>query len=120
MQSNILLKLKNVLVENNDKKINELISFLEYQEGSYITTNDIANKINISYDIAKKIVKILLLEDYLEMNFKVYCENSLDMCDDEIYSSIEDIPKEFCTKCAKECSVIKNIIIIYKVLEKDL
>lgn len=114
MQSNIYARLKTVCQELDDNKISILEDFLEYQINSYITYNDIANKINISSTSAKKIINELIKADIIDMCFKLCCNNEMDM-DDIIYYDIKDIPDEECDGCEKGCSIIKNVIVLYKV-----
>lgn len=101
----------------DEEELNELSNFLKYHKKSHVTSNDIANRLDISYEDAKAVVKLLLGFDMLEMNFKVYCSNSCEADNDTIYESIEDIPNEICVFCEKGCSILKNIIVIYKVLD---
>lgn len=103
-----------------DKTILEkLKSYLEYHVDSNISSNELANKLNISYSDAKKVMNELLKNKIVDMLFKVYCSNELDIEGTEIYDNIEDIPSNECGKCDKECSILKNIIIIYKVLGEN-
>lgn len=114
MQSNIYAKLKEVCNELDDNKITILKDFLQYQFNSYISYNDIANKINISSSSAKKIINELIKADIIDMCFKLCCNNEMDM-DDRIYNDIRDIPDEKCDGCEKGCSILKNVIVLYKV-----
>ncbi|EOU1841393.1 hypothetical protein IZT14_001668 [Clostridium perfringens] len=116
MQSNILLKLKKTLKILKEEKFNELKEFLEYHEDGYLTSNEVANRLDISFEDAQIIMRELYTNDYLDMNFKVCCENAIDIAEEEIYESIEDIPQEICDKCEKKCVLLKKIIVIYKVI----
>lgn len=117
MQLNILSKLREILTEN---QINELNEFLEFHNGGYITSGDVSNRLDISFEDAKNVTKELFRYNYTDMKFKIYCNNEIDMCETETFDSIEDIPNEKCEKCEKGCSILPNIIIIYKVLKSDL
>ncbi|CAM2938881.1 hypothetical protein HAHI6034_05840 [Hathewaya histolytica] len=110
-------RLKEIL---KTQQIKDLDKFLEYQYNSYISCSDIANHLNITYNEAKKIINILLENDILKMNFKVFCKCEIDINTQNIYESIEDIPEEICSNCEKGCSVLKNVIIVYKVIGSDV
>lgn len=115
MLSTIYGELKEIL---NDQQIEELKEFLDFQYNSYISCNNVANHLNISYDKAKKLSIILLKNDILDMNFKVYCDNEIDICNQTVYENIQDIPEWICDNCEKGCSILKNIIVIYKVIDR--
>ncbi|KGI38415.1 hypothetical protein DP149_06055 [Clostridium tetani] len=104
----------------DDKQIESLKSFLEYQYKSHVSCSDIANRLDITYDKAKELIKILLRNNVLEMNFKIFCENELDTNIQDTYENIEDIPEEPCSNCEKKCSILKNVIVIYKVISRDI
>jgi len=114
MQSNIYGEQQKVSTLLTKKELGELDSFLSYQNDSYITCNELANRLNIEYELAKKVINELIKMHIVQMCFKVYC-NNFDMSNEEIYSNIEDIPNEECDGCEKGCSVLKNIIVIYKI-----
>lgn len=119
MLLNIFGKSAEISLIENKVILEKLKSYLEYYEGSNISSNELANKLNISYSDAKKVMNELLKNKIVDMLFKVYCSNEIDLEEPEIYDNIEDIPSNECDKCDKKCSVLKNIIIIYKVLGED-
>ncbi|MGG7077395.1 hypothetical protein [Clostridium sardiniense] len=98
-------------------KIEDLNEFLEFNINSFITSGEIANRLDIKYAEAKIITKELYRYDYLDLFFRQYCENEIDICETNTYDSIESIPDEFCEDCDKKCQIIKNIMIVYKVLK---
>lgn len=117
MPLNIYMKLNKIL---NKDQIEKLDSFLSFQYEAHVSCNDIANSLDITYENAKKIVRILLKEDILKMSFRIYCKNELDTCDQATYESIEDIPDEPCSNCERGCSILKNVIIVYKVITEGI
>ncbi|WP_143318432.1 hypothetical protein [Clostridium sp. HBUAS56017] len=119
MQSNIYVVLEEISQIINSEKVKKLNNYLSYNNGSYISTNELANKLNIRYDDAKTIIRILLRNDIVEVNYKVYCDDSIDMSSEVIYDNIEDVPNEVCDNCEKRCSILKNLIIIYKIEYED-
>lgn len=100
----------------NKFQAEKLEKYISYHENDHISINDIANKLNIKYDEAKNIINELIKSGIVEMNFKVYCDNEMDTNHGKVYTNIGDIPNEECDQCDKKCSILKNIIILYKVL----
>lgn len=86
---------------------------------AHVTCNEIANRLDISFQDAKKIIRILLKANVLEMNFKI------DYCDEYLtaralyYETIEDIPDEVCEDCDKRCQLLRKVIIVYKVVKEE-
>jgi len=120
MQSNISANFIQLTQIINDEKIKALNSFLKYHINGRITCNDIANRLDISFEDAKLIIRVLLKINVLEMNFKVNC------CDEHLtamplyYDVFEDIPDEICDDCDKKCQILRKVIIVYKVVKGEL
>lgn len=117
MQSNISMQLKTKINSISQKKIDILDSYLKFNINSYLSANDIADKVDISFDDAKEIARILVKNNILDMQFTLFCNNEIDVADIPIYESIQDIPQDQCEECEKHCSLIKNIVVIYKVIK---
>ncbi|WP_294355894.1 hypothetical protein [uncultured Clostridium sp.] len=119
MQSNISLNFIQLTKIINEEKIEELNSFLNFHMNAHVTCNEIANRLDISFEDAKKIIRILLKANVLEMNFKI------DYCDEYLtaralyYETIEDIPDEVCEDCDKRCQLLRKVIIVYKVVKEE-
>ena len=119
MQSNISLNFIQLTKIINEEKIEELNSFFFFFMNAHVTCNEIANRLDISFEDAKKIIRILLKANVLEMNFKI------DYCDEYLtaralyYETIEDIPDEVCEDCDKRCQLLRKVIIVYKVVKEE-
>lgn len=120
MQLNISTKFIPILEIIDKEKFNKLNSYLIFNEGSRISCNDIANKLDISFDNSKDIIYILLKNNALEINFKVNCYDEYKTNNAVYYETFEDIPNQVCDNCEKNCEIFKNIIIVYKVINGDL
>lgn len=120
MQSNISLNFIKITEIIDENKVLELNSFLDYHLNSRITCNDIANRLDISFEDAKKIARILLKTDILEMNFKVDCCDEYSTTKVIYYDVFEEIPDEVCCNCDKKCQLLRNIIIVYKVMKGSI
>lgn len=117
MQLSIYAKLEKNFQNLNKEQLEKLKKYLEYHCDSFISSNEIANKLNISLEESKKIINELIKADIVIMCFKVYCDKDQDT-NKEIYTNIQAIPNEECQDCDKKCSILKNIIILYKVICK--
>lgn len=120
MQLNISTKFFPILEIISEEKIDKLIKFLKFNENSRISCNDIANKLDIPFADSKEIVYILLKNNVLEINFKVMCEDEYNTSKSIYYDAFEDIPDEVCENCEKKCEILRNVIIVYKVINGDL
>ncbi|MEN8433979.1 hypothetical protein NX821_001150 [Clostridium septicum] len=119
MQSNISLNFIQLTKIINEEKIKELNSFLNFHLNGRVTCNDIANRLDISFEDAKIIIRILLKSNVLEMNFKIDC------CDEYLtdkplyYEILDDIPDEVCEDCGRRCQLLRKVIIVYKVVKGE-
>lgn len=120
MQSNLSSKFTPILNVINEEKVKDLSGYLKYHTGGHISCNDIANRLDISFDEARNIIAILLKNDVVEMNFMVDCCNKYDTNNKIIYETFEEIPKETCYNCEKVCQLLNKVIVVYKVLYGDL
>ena len=120
MQSNISANFIQLTQIISEEKIKALNSFLKYHINARITCNDIANRLDISFDEAKLIIRILLKTNVLEMSFKVNCYDEHLTAMPLYYDVFEDIPDEICDDCNKKCQILRKVIIMYKVIKGEL
>lgn len=120
MQSNISSNFIQIIKIINKEKIKELNSFLNYHLNGHITCNEIADRLDISFDDAKIIIRNLLKSNVLEMNFKIDCCDEYLTAKPLYYETLEDIPDEVCEDCSKKCQLLRKIIIVYKVIKGEV
>lgn len=120
MQSNISSNFIQITKVISEEKISELNSFLKYNLNARITCNELANRLDISFDNAKIVIRILLKSNVLEMNFKINCCDEYLTIKTLYYDTFEDIPDEICEDCDKRCQILSKIIIVYKVIKGEI
>ncbi|MBN1071130.1 hypothetical protein DVV81_08100 [Clostridium botulinum] len=120
MQLNISTKFFPILEIISEKEVDKLNKFLKFNEGSRISCNDLANKLGISFADSKEIIYILLKNNVIEINFKVKCYDEYKTSKPIYYDAFEDIPDEVCDNCEKKCEILRNVIIVYKIINGDL
>jgi hypothetical protein len=119
MLLSILEVLKNVLskyekLNLSEEDINRLSEIFEHYPNDIIPVSIVKGELKLSYDQANDLMVYLAINNLLQINYKVWCDNTYLDNGGKIYKHITEVPKEVCGRCDKECQVLNNVIIVFR------
>lgn len=113
-----LLILQNKLIQDSgfeEKLINEILEFIKNFKGTILYPRVIKRKFRIDMRSTYIILNELVKNDLLTIAYELYC-SECDKFQNDIYDSLNEIPKNICCEyCGKDIDIMKDAIIVFKV-----
>lgn len=107
--------LENFKVKLNKNQLHNLAETLIYYNDSIVPAKVIKRELKISYSDTHDLMIFLQIKGILIPKYKIYCENDSITGVSKIYDDPKDIPVEICDRCDRECTLIKNLVVEFKV-----
>lgn len=109
----LVKKMKSI----NDEKVKILIQFLAgFNRNEYIYPGALISKLDITSEVAYKILRELETNNYVSKSYEVYCKEC-SIFKGTIYDFFADIPDEiYCPQCLKRLDPINDTIVIYRIV----
>lgn len=101
-----------VLNENQIKTLAEAL--IKFNEG-ILPARVLKRELKISYEETHKLMIFLMTKGFLKSKYKIYCENDMITGASKIYDDPAEIPVSTCDRCNRGCSLIKNLVVEFKV-----
>jgi hypothetical protein len=120
MLLNILDQLKVIVntideIQLDESRLKILEVILKKYDKSILPIDLVKDKLRLNYEQTNTLLITLAKNNILQLNYKIWCDNSVTNSNQLIYTDFLDIPMEVCENCNKQCRVVNNIVVVYRV-----